>query len=150
MAKVKRQIEDWFNISMDTLTGIFKRSYARPLTFIMATIIVCFLNIDSISFIKVLYSGSNESQKLKAVNLDTKTDSTLLNRVEMLRLNSKKDSAIIDLIKDQIESEMISNNKHSAEKIAQVDTDNSFSIGWHEDQIKEGTHFSTSKITQKA
>ena len=58
------KVENWFDSSMDRITGTLKKRYSRPATFVVAIIVTVFLNADSIALAKYLYSNPEARQKL--------------------------------------------------------------------------------------
>lgn len=65
VAYFRSKVENWYDSSMDRLTGSLKRQYTQPITFLVAVIITCLLNADSIAIAKYLYS--NPEARAKAV-----------------------------------------------------------------------------------
>ncbi len=53
----KAKVENWYDSSMDRLTGTLKRRWTQPLTFFFALLTVVGLNADSIAIAKYLYSN---------------------------------------------------------------------------------------------
>ncbi len=52
----RSKIENWYDTSMDRLTGSLKTKYSRPFTMIVAIVTALLLNADSINIAKYLYS----------------------------------------------------------------------------------------------
>jgi hypothetical protein len=141
-----RELETWFNSSMDSLTETFKIKYARPLTFLMATLVVFALNVDSIAFVKLLYGNSNESKSIEQ-HMNNSTDSVLLKSINTLHPSSKNDSIILDSLRSLITTDIKEGVEQKVER--QRLESESFSIGWNQGQLKENGNYSISKIIQK-
>jgi len=73
----RSKIENWYDSSMDRLTGALKKKYSRPATFVMAIIVTLFLNADSIAISKYLYSNPEARAKLSEQALKDVNDSSL-------------------------------------------------------------------------
>ena len=58
------KVENWFNSSMDRITGALKKKYSRPITLFVAIIVTVFLNADSISLAQYLYSNPEARTQL--------------------------------------------------------------------------------------
>jgi hypothetical protein len=63
LAKARENIEDWFNDSMERLTGVFKR-YSQLMALIIGFFIALFLNIDSINLTGYLWREPSVRQVL--------------------------------------------------------------------------------------
>lgn len=62
----KSKIENWFDTSMERVSGAMKTRYSRRFTFLTAVIITVLLNADSISIGKYLYSNPEARIKMAA------------------------------------------------------------------------------------
>ena len=72
----RSKIENWFDTSMDRLTGDFKRRFSRPATLIVATVTVILMNADSVNIAKYLYSNPEARAQVAAQAYKTAQDST--------------------------------------------------------------------------
>lgn len=81
------KVENWFDSSMDRITGTLKKRYSRPATFIIAIIVTVSLNADSIALAKYLYSNPEARAKIAAQAYDATKDSALIMRVQQLKTN---------------------------------------------------------------
>ena len=62
----RSKIENWYDTTMDRLTGELKRRYTRPFTLIVAIVSALLLNADSINIAKYLYSDPDIRTKIAA------------------------------------------------------------------------------------
>ena len=60
----RSKIENWYDTSMDRLTGTLKTRYSRPFTMIVAIVTAVLLNADSINIAKYLYSDPDLRAKV--------------------------------------------------------------------------------------
>ncbi len=100
------KIENWYDSSMDRLTGNMKKKYIRPFTFIVALIITVSLNVDSVALAKYLYSNPEVRSKIAMEAFDTAKDSTLINQVNQIQVaipdSLSKESKNLEEIKKSI------------------------------------------------
>src|SRR3954454_22163728 len=97
----RAKVENWFDTSMDRLTGTFKRRYSRPFTLLVAIITAVALNADSISIVKYLYSNPEARAKIVAQAYQAASDSTYVKRFNSLHSTSQ-DSVTLQQIKSDI------------------------------------------------
>lgn len=71
----RSKIENWYDTSMDRLTGALKTKYSRPFTMIVAIVTAILLNADSINIAKYLYSDPDLRARV-AEQAYTAVDST--------------------------------------------------------------------------
>ncbi|HVF82048.1 MAG TPA: hypothetical protein VM884_08950 [Flavisolibacter sp.] len=81
----RAKVENWYDTSMNRLTGSFKKKYARPVTLFVATVTAITLNADSIAFAKYLYSNPEARAKLVAQAEETIKDSTYIKALNQMR-----------------------------------------------------------------
>ena len=143
----RSQIQKWFNTSMDQLTGAFKTQYTRPLTFLMATIIVFALNVDSILFVKLLYRNPKEPAE-EIQHGVSNSDTSLLTTLSLYKPTTKNDSIVIQTVTNQI-NENRKRTEALKKQSEKVEESQSFSIGWNVEQLKENGAFSMTKIIPK-
>ena len=93
----RSKIEDWYNSSMDRLTGNLKRKYSRPFTFWVATVTVLLLNADSINIAKYLYSNPDARAKVISQAYSIATDSTQMFNKKLVTLSNTNDTTVPQL-----------------------------------------------------
>ncbi|MEO6330650.1 MAG: hypothetical protein ABIO55_17080, partial [Ginsengibacter sp.] len=98
------KVENWYDSSMERLTGALKKRYSRPATFVVAVIVTFLLNADSIAIAKYLYSNPEIRSKLATQAFAGTKDIDLINKVQQFRATStdtlSKDSMGLKEIKD--------------------------------------------------
>jgi len=97
----RSKVENWYDSSMDRLTGVLKR-HSSFFTIIVACSIAIFLNADSIAISKYLYSNPEARAKLAAKAYETAKDSTI--------------KANLTTVKNAIAADTISRTKDSTEQ----------------------------------
>lgn len=132
------KIEDWYNSSMDRVTGELKRRYSRPVTFIIAVVVTVSLNADSIALAKYLYSNPEARTKFAMEAFSSTKDSALIKQVAALRLapdssNSSFDSAEI---KKRI-TEKIEDLEKAKQGLADV-----MPLTWKQGELMKDGHYS--------
>lgn len=101
----RTKVENWFDSSMDRITGALKKRYSRPATFVVAIFVTCLLNADSISIAKYLYSNPEVRTKIAMQAFDAAKDSAFTIRVNQMRVMN--DSATNEKLSgDDIKSEI--------------------------------------------
>jgi hypothetical protein len=81
------KVENWFDSSMDRITGALKKRYARPATFIVAVIVTVFLNADSIALAKYLYSSPEARTRIAMQAYDATKDTALIMQIQQIKIN---------------------------------------------------------------
>jgi hypothetical protein len=109
----RAKVENWFDTSMDRLTGTFKRRYSRPFTLLVAIITAVALNADSISIAKYLYSNPEARAKIVAQAYQTASDSTYVKRFNEVHA-SPQDSVTMQQIKNDINKSLQNINEANA------------------------------------
>lgn len=84
----RTKIENWFDSSMDRVTGALKKRYSRPATFVVAIVITCLLNADSISVAKYLYSNPEVRTKIAMQAFDSAKDSAFTLQINNMRVTN--------------------------------------------------------------
>jgi hypothetical protein len=110
----RAKVENWYDSSMDRLTGTMKKKYSRPTTFSVAVVITFLLNADSIAIAKYLYSNPETRTKIAMQAYDATKDSALKEQVKQLKVNpgaSPNDSMTIEEIKNTINKKITDINK---------------------------------------
>lgn len=101
----KSKIENWFDSSMDRVSGALTTRYLRKFTFCIAVLVAGLLNADSISIGKYLYSNPEARIKMAAqAYAAVKTDS-IKKQVDKIRLQNPSanlDSATLQQITDTL------------------------------------------------
>jgi hypothetical protein len=109
----RSKVENWFDTSMDRLTGTFKKRYSRPFTLLIAIITAVALNADSIAIAKYLYSNPDARAKIVAQAYQTANDNTYIKRLNELHA-SPQDSATLQQIKNDINKSLQNINEANA------------------------------------
>lgn len=99
----RRKIENWFDSSMERVTGALKHRYSRRITLYVAIGITVMLNADSIALAKYLYSNPEVRVKLAQQAYDATKDSALVAKATAVPL---PDSAIDKLSVSELDSVM--------------------------------------------
>ena len=110
----KTKVENWYNSSMDRISGSLKTRYSRPATFFVAILVTCLLNADSISIAKYLYSNPEARTKIAAMAYNATKDSALIQQVNQMKVvpdSSHKDSLSGEDIKNEINNRITDINK---------------------------------------
>ena len=81
------KIENWYDSSMDRITGELKRRYSRRATLFVAIVVTIFLNADSIALAKYLYSNPEARTKIAMQAYDATKDTALIRQVQELNTN---------------------------------------------------------------
>jgi hypothetical protein len=143
------KVENWFDSSMVRISGTLKKRYSRPATLIVAIIITVFLNADSISLSKYLYSNPEARAKIAMQAYNTSKDTNLIMQIQQLKTNADTSS------KNEMSSEELKNtmiNKISEMDKAKQGLNEVLPLTWKPGELKDaGGNFSGlllfSKIT---
>jgi hypothetical protein len=106
----RSKVENWFDSSMDRLTGTFKKRYSRPFTLLVAVIVAVALNADSVSIAKYLYSNPDARANIVAEAYQEASDSTYIKRLNSVH-TSTQDSVTLQQIKNEMDSSLQNINK---------------------------------------
>ncbi len=82
------KIENWYDSSMERLTGELKRRYSIRITAVAAIILTVTLNADSIALAKYLYSNTEVRTKFAMAAYSAGQDSALVKKVNEMRITS--------------------------------------------------------------
>jgi len=124
----RSKIENWYDSSMDRLTGALKKKYSRPATFVMGVIVTLFLNADSIAIARYLYSNPEARAKLSEQAIGDVKDTSLqqsLNRLQQSRNLTNQDSITIQQIENNI-SERVTDLKTARKSL-----EGAIPLGWN-------------------
>ena len=124
----RSKIENWYDSSMDRLTGALKRKYSRPATFAMGVIVTLFLNADSIAIARYLYSNPEARAKLSEQAISDVKDGSLqqsLNSLQQSKNLTKQDSLTIQQIENNI-SERVTDLKTARQSL-----EGAIPLGWN-------------------
>jgi len=126
MELFRTKVENWYDSSMDRITGTLKKKYSRPFTIIVAISVALLLNADSISISKYLYSNPDARAKLAAQAYTAAKDS--ISKYE-IRLNQVKAAPETLANMEEIKNEM----KTSLENIndAKAALEGNVPLGWN-------------------
>jgi len=109
----RSKVENWFDTSMDRLTGTFKKRFSRPVTLLVAIITAIALNADSVAIAKYLYNDPEARAKIVAQAYQTASDSTYIKRLNELHA-SPQDSVTLQQIKSDINKSLQNINEANA------------------------------------
>jgi len=101
----RTKVENWYDSSMERVTGALKKRYSRPATFIVAIIVTGLLNADSIALAKYLYSNPEARTKIAMQAYDATKDTALISQVQMMKTipdSSSNDTMNLQEIKNVI------------------------------------------------
>ncbi|MEP6595030.1 MAG: hypothetical protein ABJA71_03745, partial [Ginsengibacter sp.] len=110
----RTKIENWYDSSMERVTGALKKRYSRPATFVVAVIITCLLNADSVAIAKYLYSNPETRTKIAMQAYDATKDNDLKEQVRQMQVKSatsSNDSMSVEEIKNIITKKITDINK---------------------------------------
>jgi len=93
----RSKIENWYDTSMDRLTGDLKRKYSRPFTMIVAIITALLLNADSINIAKYLYSDPDARTAIAAQAYKAADDSTQIFNQRIASMQKANDTTVAQL-----------------------------------------------------
>ena len=93
----RSKIENWYDTSMDRLSGDLKRRYSRPFTFIVASIVVLLMNADSINIAQYMYSNPEARAQLAAQAYKAADDSAAIFNQKLASLKSANDTTVTQL-----------------------------------------------------
>ena len=146
----RSKLENWFDSSMERITGTLKKKYSRPATLIVATIVTVFLNADSISLSKYLYSNPEARTRIAMQAYSAGTDSDFIRQVQQIKITNTDTSSINSLSAQELKNKMI--QKISDIDKAKLGLNDVMPLTWRQGELNDGNgHFSTlllfSKIT---
>lgn len=139
------KIENWYDSSMDRVTGELKRRYSRPATFVVAVIVTVSLNADSIALAKYLYSNPEARTKFAMQAFDSTKDSALIKQVAELKMipDSSKTAPDSAEIKKRI-TEKITDLEKAKQGLADV-----MPLTWKKGELKKDGQYSLRLIFAK-
>lgn len=123
------KIENWFDTSMQRVSGSFKSRYMRPWTFFVAALAAILLNADSMSLAKYLYSNPDARVKLANQAMNDVKDSSLQHYLYDLKKST--DFTRNDSVKatfEQIQANM--SEREDDIKIAKQSLEDVIPLGW--------------------
>jgi hypothetical protein len=126
------KIENWFDTSMQRVSGSFKSRYMRPWTFFVAALAAILLNADSMSIAKYLYSNPDARVKLASQAMNDVKDSALQHYLDDLKKST--DFTRNDSVKatfEQIQTNI--SERVSDIKIAKQSLEDVIPLGWDTD-----------------
>lgn len=91
------KIENWYDTSMDRLTGDLKRKYSRPFTMIVAIITALLLNADSINIAKYLYRNTDATTAIAEQAYKAAADSTNVFNQRIAAMQNANDTTVAQL-----------------------------------------------------
>lgn len=144
----RSKVENWYDSSMDRITGKLKGKYSRPFTLLIAFIITVCLNADSIAISKYLYSNPEARAKIVAHAYEAAGNDTFrqqVNRMRMAPAGSATDSSLtMNQVRDTIQKKLEDINK------AKGSLDEEIPLTWKKDELKgEDNTYSVRRIFSK-
>jgi hypothetical protein len=128
----RTKFENWFDSSMDRITGTLKKKYLQPFTFTVGVFITLFMNADSIAISRYLYTNKDAQGKLAALAYSAPTNEEFQKKVaqmDKVKKDDPKDTATM--------SKMESDIKTSIEtiKTTQAEIPSGLPLGWDNDHF---------------
>jgi hypothetical protein len=93
----KTKIENWYDSSMDRLTGDLKTRYSRPFTMIVAIVVAILLNADSLNIAQYLYSDPDARTAIAAQAYKAADDSTQIFNARIAAMQNAHDTTVKQL-----------------------------------------------------
>jgi hypothetical protein len=103
----RSKLEAWFDSSMERITGTLKKRYSRPATLVVAIIVTIFLNADSISLAKYLYSNPEARTKIAMQAYGVGQDTNFIKQVQELKVAAADTSSATGLTAEEIKNKMV-------------------------------------------
>lgn len=125
------KIENWYDTSMDRLTGTLKRRYSRKFTIIIALCTVVLLNADSIVIARYLYSNPEVRIRLVEQAYNAAKDTVLLKTINDLQA-AQNDTVALTEVKAVLQNGIENVNQ------AKAALQSSIPIGWNENELLNG------------
>ena len=119
------KIENWYNTSMERVSGHLKSKYAFPLTICVATVVASLGNADSIEIAKYLHRNPEITANIAKQGYLTGRDSTYLKRLNEAKAHNAKDTVTDKETEEAIKKELATINEAKA-VLAQ-----SLPLGWN-------------------
>lgn len=133
------KIENWYDSSMQRLTGELKRRYSIRITAVAAVVLTISLNADSIALAKYLYSNTEVRTRLAMAAYNAGQDSALVKKVDGMRITATDSSGTIqnaDSIKMEIKKK-IEEIEEAKKGLADV-----MPLTWKKGELSEKGRFS--------
>jgi len=133
----RTKIENWFDSSMDRVSGSLKSKYTRLITLVVSAIIVGFSNADSLCLAKYLYNNPSArialAEKSYATGLDTANINQFLAKQKVALEKAKIDSlaASVDSIQKILKDGIATINTTKAA------LESSIPLGWTKQECTE-------------
>ncbi|WP_018611985.1 hypothetical protein [Segetibacter koreensis] len=141
----RHKVEQWYDTSMDRVSGTLKIKYARPFTFIVAVLAAGLLNADSIAISKYLYSNPDARARLAEQAYSAAKDTTYMSRLTSVQRanNDPVTTATIEKVKADI--------KKSLENMeeAKAALESTIPLGWNKNELKHDGKYAPSLIFKK-
>lgn len=119
------KIENWYDSSMERVSGHLKGKYALPLTIVVATFIAVLANADSIEIAKYLHRNPEISKNVAAQGYLAGKDTTFYkDLLEVRAVNASKDSLTQAKAEETIKKEIATINQ------ARAILDETLPLGW--------------------
>jgi hypothetical protein len=125
LTKVRTDLAKWFDEAMERVGGYYKKR-VQEVIIIIALITVALFNADSIQITKYLYDNPEAARRLADQASSVVSDSTMIKRVEAIRLNADTLPKETDAALKEIEADLKEIKALSA-KIY----DTKLPLGWH-------------------
>jgi hypothetical protein len=129
LTKVRTDLAKWFDEAMERVGGYYKKR-VQEVIIIVALVTVALFNADSIQITKYLYDNPDAARRLADQASSVVTDSTMIRRVEAIRLKADTLPKETDVALKEIEADLKEIKALSA-KIY----DTKLPLGWHNDTV---------------
>jgi hypothetical protein len=129
----RKKLEQWYDTSMERVSGRLKVQYARPLTFGVACIAVFLLNADAIVICKYLYRNPEARRELRTGALSAVDDSALKVAVSQIKTGNGLSAESARNL-DSLQTKVI--NDLAVIKNANMILHDSIPVGWHQNEFR--------------
>jgi hypothetical protein len=129
LTKVRTDLAKWFDEAMERVGGYYKKR-VQEVIIIVALVTVALFNADSIQITKYLYDNPDAARRLADQASSVVTDSTMIRRVEAIRLKADTLPKETDVALQEIEADLKEIKALSA-KIY----DTKLPLGWNNDTV---------------
>jgi hypothetical protein len=128
----RQKIENWFDTSMDRVSGKLKAKYSRRITFVIAILTAALLNADSINIAKYLYNNPDARVKLASKAYAAADGDKTIKKVETSKDKdtTKAKTTPTDTLVDTLKAKISDINK------AKASLDDSLPLGWKKGELK--------------
>lgn len=135
----QKKIENWYDTSMDRITGNLKTKYSRPFTLIIGILTVVILNADSVSIAKYLYNNPEARIKLANEAYSATKDSNYIKmaqKLDSLHITNANETMDIKQVENDIKKEW------NTIETTKATLQNSIPLGWTNNELIKNSEFS--------